>query len=302
MARIYRDAYGVPHVRATPCSTWPAARARLTARDRSWQLEWLRRRATGTTAELLGRCRRLLGRAGPPHPDRRHGPARPSTALGPETQRLRGGVRRRGQRRPPRRRAASSTRWASSRSPGSPWTPLGGLPRPAPALRQPAGQAVARTGPTRCSGRTPRCSRTRGRHQRQQRLGRRRSTDGVGLAADRRRPAPGPSSRPAVYQQVRLACEDPDDPFDVVGFAFPGVPGVQHFAHAGEVAWAITNAGGRLPGRVRRAAAPTSTVGSRPSGPRAGSRSRPTVRPWPCGTGSRSPSRSSSPPGARLRG
>ena len=30
--------------------------------------------------------------------------------------------------------------------------------------------------------------------------------------------------------------------FDVVGFAFPGVPGVQHFAHAGSVAWGITNA------------------------------------------------------------
>ncbi len=43
---------------------------------------------------------------------------------------------------------------------------------------------------------------------------------------------------PGVYQQVRLAC----DVFDVVGFTFPGVPGVQHFAHTGEVAWAITNA------------------------------------------------------------
>ena len=47
---------------------------------------------------------------------------------------------------------------------------------------------------------------------------------------------------PGVYLQVRLACEDPDDPFDVAGFTFPGVPGVQHFAHAGDVAWAITNA------------------------------------------------------------
>ena len=47
---------------------------------------------------------------------------------------------------------------------------------------------------------------------------------------------------PGVYAQVRLACEDPDDAFDVVGFTFPGVPGVQHFAHAGRVAWAITNA------------------------------------------------------------
>ena len=31
---------------------------------------------------------------------------------------------------------------------------------------------------------------------------------------------------------------------DVAGFTFPGVPGVQHFAHAGEVAWGITNAMG----------------------------------------------------------
>ena len=43
---------------------------------------------------------------------------------------------------------------------------------------------------------------------------------------------------PGVYQQVQLSCPE----FDVVGFAFPGVPGIQHFAHAGDVAWAITNA------------------------------------------------------------
>jgi penicillin G amidase len=43
---------------------------------------------------------------------------------------------------------------------------------------------------------------------------------------------------PGVYLQVRLTCEE----FDVAGLAFPGVPGVQHFGHAGEVAWAVTNA------------------------------------------------------------
>ena len=43
---------------------------------------------------------------------------------------------------------------------------------------------------------------------------------------------------PNVYAQVRLACPE----FDVIGFTFPGVPGVQHFGHAGTVAWAITNA------------------------------------------------------------
>ncbi|WP_254666276.1 penicillin acylase family protein [Humibacillus sp. DSM 29435] len=43
---------------------------------------------------------------------------------------------------------------------------------------------------------------------------------------------------PSCYQQIGLACPE----FDVVGFSFPGVPGVQHFAHAGSVAWGITNA------------------------------------------------------------
>ncbi|EWT03275.1 penicillin amidase [Intrasporangium oryzae NRRL B-24470] len=43
---------------------------------------------------------------------------------------------------------------------------------------------------------------------------------------------------PNAYQQVGLACPE----FDVVGFTFPGVPGIQHFGHAGGVAWAITNA------------------------------------------------------------
>jgi penicillin amidase len=45
---------------------------------------------------------------------------------------------------------------------------------------------------------------------------------------------------PNVYAQVRLTC--PPEGIDVAGFTFPGVPGVQHFAHGGEVAWGITNA------------------------------------------------------------
>ncbi|WP_026554122.1 penicillin acylase family protein [Arthrobacter sp. 35W] len=43
---------------------------------------------------------------------------------------------------------------------------------------------------------------------------------------------------PGVYQQVRLACPE----FDAVGLAFPGVPGLPHFAYTGQAAWAITNA------------------------------------------------------------
>ncbi|MCX6400604.1 MAG: penicillin acylase family protein [Propionibacteriales bacterium] len=47
---------------------------------------------------------------------------------------------------------------------------------------------------------------------------------------------------PGCYAQVRLVCTDPDDSFDVSGLTFVGVPGVQHFGHAGSVAWGVTNA------------------------------------------------------------
>lgn len=43
---------------------------------------------------------------------------------------------------------------------------------------------------------------------------------------------------PSVYQQIRLSCPD----FDVVGLAFPGVPGIPHFGHTGHAAWGVTNA------------------------------------------------------------
>lgn len=43
---------------------------------------------------------------------------------------------------------------------------------------------------------------------------------------------------PGPYQQIRLACPE----YDVLGLAFPGVPGLPHFGHAGAAAWGITNA------------------------------------------------------------
>jgi penicillin amidase len=44
--------------------------------------------------------------------------------------------------------------------------------------------------------------------------------------------------KPGFYQQIRLACDE----FDVIGLANPGIPGIAHFGHAGGVAWGITNA------------------------------------------------------------
>ncbi|ADG73119.1 peptidase S45 penicillin amidase [Cellulomonas flavigena DSM 20109] len=43
---------------------------------------------------------------------------------------------------------------------------------------------------------------------------------------------------PGPYQQIRLACGE----YDVLGLAFPGVPGLPHFGHTGPAAWGITNA------------------------------------------------------------
>lgn len=43
---------------------------------------------------------------------------------------------------------------------------------------------------------------------------------------------------PNIYLQTHLACPE----FDVAGFCFPGVPGIQHFGHTGSVAWGLTNA------------------------------------------------------------
>ena len=47
MARIYRDAWGVPHVRGRDLLDVARGQGRVTGRDRTWQLEHLRRRATG---------------------------------------------------------------------------------------------------------------------------------------------------------------------------------------------------------------------------------------------------------------
>ena len=45
---------------------------------------------------------------------------------------------------------------------------------------------------------------------------------------------------PAVYYQNHLAC----DRFDVIGVSFAGVPGFPHFGHNGRVAWSVTHTNG----------------------------------------------------------
>ncbi|MBE3010330.1 penicillin acylase family protein [Microbispora sp. NEAU-D428] len=54
MSRVYRDAWGIPHLRAGDPYELAFAQGRVTALDRAWQIEVERRRATGTSAEILG--------------------------------------------------------------------------------------------------------------------------------------------------------------------------------------------------------------------------------------------------------
>src|ERR1044072_4361724 len=51
---IYRDAWGIPHLRADSARELARAQGRVTARDRAWQVEVERHRAQGTAAAFLG--------------------------------------------------------------------------------------------------------------------------------------------------------------------------------------------------------------------------------------------------------
>jgi penicillin amidase len=235
MARIHRDAYGVPHVRATTVSDLARGQGEVTARDRAWQLELLRRRATGTTAALLGPAAlpwdRFARRTRIAESGRRaHARLRPETVafVASYVEGVNTGLHADSVEL--RRLGVAPAAW-------EPWTPLavflaqhllfaglGGKLWTARAREVLGDDArlLSREGPA-VSGSNAWA------------VGGGRTASGFPLVG-------GDPHRviesPGVYQQVRLSCDE----FDVLGFAFPGVPGVQHFAHAGEVAWAITNA------------------------------------------------------------
>ena len=243
MARIYRDAYGVPHIRATDVLDLARGQGYAAARDRTWQLEYQRRRATGTAAEVLGqpqlpwdtwvRRTRIFDTA-----------QRALATLGEESRAFVAafveGVNA-GLLEASNDPAPELARLDLEPAPWEPWTPLAvfhaqhllfaSLPAKlwhhrARAVLGPD-EALLSRDPSYVSGSNAWA------------VGGARTASGKPLiGGDPHRVI----ESPGVYSQVRLACEDPDDTFDVVGFTFPGVPGVQHFAHAGPVAWAITNA------------------------------------------------------------
>ncbi|MFJ4538320.1 penicillin acylase family protein [Streptomyces tibetensis] len=237
---IYRDAWGIPHLRADSAAELARAQGLVTARDRAWQLETDRHRAQGTSASFLGadalawdrfarrarlddtarRCFADLERRDP-------GTARwvrayvdgvnegLADATAPEFART----------------GLTPGRW-------EPWTPLGvwlaihilfaGFPAKLWREQVAAHLDADAIGLFATDG--PGTSGSNGWL-----VGGERTVTGQALIA-------GDPHRwiedPGVYQQIHLSCPE----FDVVGLAVPGVPGIAHFAHTGTVAWAITNA------------------------------------------------------------
>ncbi|MEU9067371.1 penicillin acylase family protein [Streptomyces sp. NPDC048109] len=240
-AETYRDAWGIPHLRADSAAELARAQGRVTARDRAWQLEVERHRAQGTSASFLGpealSWDRLARRARLADTARRC-----FTALerqDPETAAwvrayvdgVNDGLAENDPAPEFARTGLAPGRW-------EPWTPLGvwlgthllfaGFP--AKLWRE---HITAHLGPEAVALFATDGPGTAGSNG--WLVSGERTTTGHALIA-------GDPHRfiedPGVYQQIHLSCPE----FDVVGLAVPGVPGVAHFGHTGTVAWAITNA------------------------------------------------------------
>ncbi|GGZ24584.1 penicillin acylase family protein [Streptomyces poonensis] len=241
---IYRDAWGIPHLRAGDARRLARAQGFVTALDRAWQLEVERHRSQGTSASFLGagtgavawdvfarrariddtarRCFTALERRDPETAD----------WVRSYVEGVNEGLAE-GARRAPEFAATGL-------APGhwEPWHPLGvwlgthilfaGFP--AKLWREEVVRHLGAGAVGLFATDGPGTSGSNGWL-----VGGTRTASGQAIVA-------GDPHRfiedPGVYQQIRLTCPE----FDVVGLAVPGMPGIAHFGHTGTVAWAITNA------------------------------------------------------------
>ncbi|MCX2922331.1 penicillin acylase family protein [Streptomyces sp. NEAU-W12] len=245
---IFRDAWGIPHLRAGDAVELARVQGRVTALDRAWQLETERHRAQGTSASFLGpealpwdrfarrvrladTARRCLAAL-----DRRD----PETGrwLRAYVEGVNEGLAAAAAPGAPHSAAPEFARVALAPGRWEPWTPLAvwlaahvlfaGFP--AKLWRE---QVVERLGPDAVglfAADGPGTCGSNGWLV----AGERTVTGQAVIAGDPHRFI----EDPGVYQQIHLSCPE----FDVVGLAVPGVPGIAHFGHTGTVAWAITNA------------------------------------------------------------
>ncbi|MCA1269165.1 penicillin acylase family protein [Streptomyces sp. 7G] len=236
---LFRDDWGIPHLRAADALALARAQGHATALDRAWQLETERHRVLGTSASHLGAeavdWDRFVRRARIADTARRC-----FDRLAPETATwvtaYADGVNEglaEGAERAPEFAAVGLApgRW-------EPWTPLGvwlsthilfaGFPTK--LWREEVARRLGEDRMTLFATDGPGTAGSNGWLL----TGARTATGAPLLAGDPHRFI----EDPGVYQQIRLACPE----FDVVGLAVPGIPGIAHFGHTGHVAWAITNA------------------------------------------------------------
>ncbi|WP_172979686.1 penicillin acylase family protein [Agromyces agglutinans] len=252
-AELFRDALGVPHLRAADELGLAEAQGRVTALDRAWQIEVDRWRAEGRLAERIGpaglewdrfaRRIRLAETA-----ERAYDALEPDDRAWVDAY-VRGvnaGLPE-GRRRSANAPGGEFATFASvdvfgaeapEPTPWPAWAPLGVflvahvLFSPFPNLLWRA-HLAATLGDEHVDRFTPGVPAAAGSNA-WAIHGSRTPTGAPLLAGDPHRLL----ELPGVYQQVRLACPE----YDVVGLAFPGVPGVPHFGHTGSAAWGITNA------------------------------------------------------------
>ncbi|MFE3557994.1 penicillin acylase family protein [Streptomyces sp. NPDC059193] len=239
---VFRDPWGIPHLRASDALALAYAQGRVTALDRAWQLEVERHRAQGSSASFLGaecvawdrfarqsriddtarRCYEALDADDP----------ETATWVRAYVDGVNDGLGA-GASRDERfaRTGLTATPW-------EPWVPLAiwtathilfagfatklWRDRVARALGEDAVTLFATDGPGTAGSNgwmVP---------------GDRTTTGAAIIAGDPHRFI----EDPGVYQQIRLSCPE----YDVLGLAVPGVPGLAHFGHTGSAAWAITNA------------------------------------------------------------
>ncbi|MFC9062559.1 penicillin acylase family protein, partial [Streptomyces sp. NPDC057074] len=248
-AETYRDAWGIPHLRADSAGELARAQGRVTARDRAWQLEVERHRAQGTSASFLGpealSWDRLARRARLADTARRCHAALeekdPETAVWVRSyvDGVNEGLAEVGATHDTAGpHAPEFTRVGLTPGRWEPWTPLAvwlathilfaGFP--AKLWRE---HITTHLGPEAVALFATDGPGTAGSNG--WLVGGDRTTTGHAVIA-------GDPHRwiedPGVYQQIHLSCPE----FDVVGLAVPGIPGIAHFGHTGTVAWAITNA------------------------------------------------------------
>ncbi|WP_030158661.1 GNAT family N-acetyltransferase [Glycomyces sp. NRRL B-16210] len=239
----YRDAWGIPHLKAPDPLALAYAQGWNAAADRAWQLENARRRAAGTASAIIGErwlhWDRLARQTGIVDTARAAFEAL-DDATADWVRAYVDGVNAampRGAALAPELGPASAT--GVTPEPWDPWTPLAiwhsehllfGAGFPAKFWRERVRETLGEEAVDRFAMDGPEPVGSNGW-----------LVDGSMTASGAPLVAGDPHrliQLPGAYQQIRLSCDE----FDVVGLAVPGIPGIAHFGHTGSVAWGITNA------------------------------------------------------------